>query len=211
MEQQTTIKRGRVDEIDFLKAVFIVLMIAFHLTLIGNSYPYAKQIVYTFHMPGFLLISGFLASTSKQSKAFARSMWWIFVPYLVMEVGYTVMASMLPIRDHVAELTLGVILKNALLTPLGPYWYLHTLIICSTALYVVFHIPSLSDFSRFIILGLVLYVLADGARVISFSNACYFMAGAVLRRSWSRVPFFFSGISFGHCAHRNTVSLSFQP
>lgn len=138
-------------------------------------------------------------------------MWWIFVPYLVMEVGYTVMASMLPIRDHVAELTLGVILKNALLTPLGPYWYLHTLIICSTALYVVFHIPSLSDFSRFIILGLVLYVLADGARVISFSNACYFMAGAVLRRSWSRVPFFFSGISFGHCTHRNTVSLSFQP
>jgi hypothetical protein len=47
----------RIDEMDFLKAVFIILMITFHLTFIGNTYPYAKQLVYTFHVPAFLVIS----------------------------------------------------------------------------------------------------------------------------------------------------------
>ena len=44
----------RIDELDFLKGVFIILMITFHLVYIGDSYPYAKRVVYTFHMPGFL-------------------------------------------------------------------------------------------------------------------------------------------------------------
>ena len=43
--------RQRIEELDFLKGVFIILMITFHLVYIGDSYPYAKQIVYTFHMP----------------------------------------------------------------------------------------------------------------------------------------------------------------
>ena len=58
----------RVPEIDYLKCVFILLMVAFHLVYIGDSYPYAKQIVYTLHMPGFLLISGYLAQSMKDRK-----------------------------------------------------------------------------------------------------------------------------------------------
>lgn len=50
----------RIPEIDYLKCIFILLMVTFHLIYIGDNYPYAKQIVYTFHMPGFLLISGYL-------------------------------------------------------------------------------------------------------------------------------------------------------
>ena len=51
---------ARISEIDYLRCVLILLMVAFHLVYIGDSYPYAKQVVYTFHMPGFLLISGYL-------------------------------------------------------------------------------------------------------------------------------------------------------
>lgn len=39
---------SRVKEIDYLKCIFITLMIIFHLVHIGDKYPYAKQIVYTF-------------------------------------------------------------------------------------------------------------------------------------------------------------------
>ena len=53
------------EELDFLKFVFITLMIAFHLTYIGDTYPVAKQLVYTFHMPGFLLVSGYLFNVNK--------------------------------------------------------------------------------------------------------------------------------------------------
>ena len=54
---------NRISEIDYLKCVFILLMVAFHLVYIGDSYPYAKRVVYTFHMPGFLILSGYLART----------------------------------------------------------------------------------------------------------------------------------------------------
>ena len=53
----STDMRRRIDGIDFIKAIMILLMIAFHLVFIGDTYPYAKQIVYTFHMPAFLVIS----------------------------------------------------------------------------------------------------------------------------------------------------------
>lgn len=38
----------RIDELDFLKGIFIILMITFHLVYIEDSYPYAKRIVYLF-------------------------------------------------------------------------------------------------------------------------------------------------------------------
>ena len=57
--------KNRVKEIDYLKCVFIVLMVIFHLVYVGDKYPYAKQVVYTFHMPVFLLISGYLANMDK--------------------------------------------------------------------------------------------------------------------------------------------------
>ena len=123
------IMQKHIPQIDFLRCVFIVLMVLFHLVYIGDSYPMAKQVVYTFHMPGFLLISGFLSNTDKPLKAFARQLLWLMVPYMVMEAGYTVMASLLPIREHIDRLTLGVLLEKLFLAPLGPYWYLHTLMV----------------------------------------------------------------------------------
>ena len=65
---------SRVKELDFLKCIFIILMIIFHLVYIGDSYPYAKQVVYTFHMSAFLVISGYLNNVNKKIKAFGRSL-----------------------------------------------------------------------------------------------------------------------------------------
>ena len=62
------------EELDFIKFVFITLMIAFHLTYIGDTYPVAKQLVYTFHMPGFLLVSGYLFNVNKSWAAFRKTM-----------------------------------------------------------------------------------------------------------------------------------------
>ena len=42
---QTTM-RHRVDELDFLKGIFILLMIAFHLIYVSDMYPYTKRVVY---------------------------------------------------------------------------------------------------------------------------------------------------------------------
>lgn len=71
---------NRQEHLDFLKAVFIVLMVAFHLVYFSQGYPYIKQIVYTFHMPAFLLISGYLSKSNKSPKAFATSIFWLTIP-----------------------------------------------------------------------------------------------------------------------------------
>ena len=133
--------KPRIEELDFLKCVFITLMIAFHLVYIGNTYPVAKQLVYTFHMPGFLLVSGYLFNVDKPWTAFGKTLLWIFIPYAMMETGYTVMASMLPIREHIDHLTPGLIVDHVFLHPMGPYWYLHTLMLCGACYYFAFRKP----------------------------------------------------------------------
>ena len=64
---------SRVKEIDYLKCIFITLMIIFHLVYIGDKYPYAKQIVYTFHMSAFLIIRAIWPITGRMPEAFSAS------------------------------------------------------------------------------------------------------------------------------------------
>ena len=117
---------SRIKEIDYLKCIFIVLMIIFHLVYIADKYPYAKNVVYTFHMSAFLILSGYLANTDKPVKPFLKGMLWIFIPYAIMETGYTVMSAVVPTRNPIDEVTLQLLLNKAFIAPMGPYWYLHT-------------------------------------------------------------------------------------
>lgn len=173
--------RQRVEEIDFLRCVLILLMITFHIVYIGDTYGVAKQFVYTFHMPAFLLVSGYLCNTSKGAKAFLRAMMWIFIPYLVMEAGYVVMASLLPIREHIDNLTLPLLLEKLFLHPLGPYWYLHTWVLCSVVYFLAMRLPRIPKWAR--LLAAVVGCLVIGfCGLVSIPNALYFMAGAVLRQ-----------------------------
>ena len=167
---------ARISEIDYLRCVLILLMVAFHLVYIGDSYPYAKQVVYTFHMPGFLLISGYLANPRKPWGALGRKLWWVFVPYVVMEAGYTAMCSLLPVREHLDGLTLPVLLEKVFLHPLGPYWYLHTWMLCLLLQAVVWRGLRAGLFTRLTVFGLALWGL-DACGLLSFSTAMYFLVG----------------------------------
>lgn len=176
----TTKRQARILELDYLKCVFILLMVVFHLVYIGNRYPVAKAFVYTFHMPGFLIISGYLLHVQKPVPQFLRYIQWIFVPYLLMESGYVVMASVLPIREHIQQLTFGLFLDKLFLHPLGPYWYLHTLMLCGIVTYVV--AQSANHHRVWMLLGvlLCLWVLAL-LGLVTWINAVYFCVGVALR------------------------------
>lgn len=174
---------GRIKELDFLKNIFIILMIIFHLVYIGDSYPYAKQVVYTFHMSAFLIISGYLNNINKETKAFGRSLLWIFIPYVFMEAGYVVMSAVLPVREKVTELSAGLLLHKAIIAPMRPYWYLHTLILCNASYFLIYKVTDKwKGIIRFIILGIFLYILSE-VRLLTFANAIYFLAGVAIRQS----------------------------
>ena len=174
---------GRIKELDFLKSIFIILMIIFHLVYIGDSYPYAKQVVYTFHMSAFLIISGYLNNINKETKAVGRSLLWIFIPYVIMEAGYVVMSAVLPVREKVTELSAGLLLHKAIIAPMGPYWYLHTLILCNASYFLIYKVTDKwKGIIRFIILGIFLYILSE-VRLLTFANAIYSLAGVAIRQS----------------------------
>lgn len=173
----------RISQIDYLKCIFILLMVTFHLVYVGDKFPYAKQVVYTFHMSAFLVMSGFLANMKKDVQHFGGQIKWLFVPYAIMESGYIIMASVLPIREHIDSLTAEVFLYRLLLHPLGPYWYLHTLIICYLVYYLVNRfLQHLGLISFVCMLGVCYWYVSYFFHIVSFDNAMYFLAGVFVRR-----------------------------
>ncbi len=185
-----TQKPRREAGIDWLKCLFIVLMVVFHLAYIGDKYPYAKEIVYTFHMSGFLVITGFLAKTDYGGGGtvkFLRTLGWLFLPYAVLEVLYVGASAVLPVRGGVGELSLGVLIDKVLLHPIGPYWYLHTMMVCYAVNYFAARaMPRTGTVAFLATAGTVLYVLDAVAGILSFGNAIYFLAGLLIRRSGLR-------------------------
>ena len=192
----------RIKELDYLKGVMIILVITFHLVYFEHLYPYAKQVVYTFHMPVFLLISGYLMNISKKWGAFLLTIVGLVIPYLVMESGYIVMASLLPINEHIDHLTVGLFFDKLLLHPLGPYWYLHTLILCGLT-YRLMMGTVLRDtiffdnwMIRIVPMILVFYLFSHVLGFLSFPLAMYFLAGTVLRQSQTDFTRFFHATAF---------------
>lgn len=188
----------RIDKIDFLKGCLIVLVISFHLVYIGDLHPYAKRVVYTFHMPGFLFISGYLMNIHRRWQAIMRTMLHYAIPYILMESSYVMMASVLPIREHLDCLTVGVFLDKLLFHPLGPYWYLQTLLVCGIAYAAVSRLHLLKPVSRFILLGIIYYLVSEWAGILYFACTMYFLAGAILKHS---------GLSFTQLFQPSSVAI----
>lgn len=178
--------KQRIGEIDFLRCVLILLMVTFHIVYAGDTYPLAKRVVYTFHMPAFLVVSGFLCNTSKDRRQFFRSMLWIFIPYLVMESGYVAMAAVLPIREHIDNLTLALMARKLFLHPIGPYWYLHTWVLCSVVCFLAMRLTRIHPGARLAAAAAACLLLARSG-ILSAPNAMYFMADAAIRQTG--VPF----------------------
>ena len=167
----------------------IILMVVFHLVWFSTSYPYAKAVVYTFHMPVFLLISGYFCHTDSAPRKFLRQVLWFFIPYAIMETAYTTACFLLPINEHITSLTPGVIAYHVFVHPLGPYWYLHTLILCQLFCYGVFRMNVGRSLIGNLILLVLLFCVAH--RVVVFANALYFMAGFILLQTRTPLLSFF--------------------
>lgn len=177
----STKSKRRIASIDYLKCVYIILMVVFHLAYFGDKYPYIKQIVYTFHMPAFLIISGYLANIRKEKKQFAFSIIWLFIPYTIMEMGYVAMSSILPVRENIENISIPLLLNKVFIAPIGPYWYLHTLIICYSVYYAAYNVCfRINKISFFIVLGTSFWAFSDWFHIISMANAIYFLIGIII-------------------------------
>ena len=175
-------KKSRIIELDFLRSIAIILMVMFHLVYFADRHLLLKQFVYTFHMPIFLLISGYLCTTKKTTKDYLKSLAFLLLPYIIMESGYTIMAALLPIREHIDNLTIEVFFNKVFLHPIGPYWFIHTLILLQIIILISSRLAksqTIEFISILIILSLVLSHPKNA--ILSFNNAVYFIVGAIIK------------------------------
>lgn len=178
-------KQKRSQELDYAKGVLITLMVLCHLTYFTSAYNYFGSLVYTFHMSGFLIISGFLFNTQKDYKTF-----WIYIknlllPYVTCSfiylIGLKMVNGILPTRGSFDGDFMDMI-YHVLLEPTATYWYLYTLMIGAVVIYFVRKFID-NTYILLCISGSILYLLCCIMPGIHWENMIYLLIGVVIRES----------------------------
>ena len=177
--------KERDPQLDYLKGIFILLMVSFHLALVEHTYPTLREAVYTFHMSAFLVISGYLANVHKRPAAFGQSMMRLLVPYCIFEAVYIIMqhalGSSLGAHNAIDQLSTADFIVRIATMPTGPYWYIHTLLICTVVYWLIFKVLAMRGAGAMALMGLILYGLSCVIEGLSWSNVIYFLIGAFIR------------------------------
>lgn len=180
--------KTRIAELDFIKGIMIFLVVAFHLNLVILTYPVATSIVYVFHIPTFLIISGYLANVEKDFKTYLKGLGRLIVPYLFFESFYILMifflGKYLNANNSISELTVIDFFKKILIDPAGIYWYIHTLIYCSVSYYISYKFLKLKNWNALLCMGLILYIfIVITGSSMKMGNIIYYIIGVFIMRS----------------------------
>ena len=183
--------KQRNTDIDWIRAILIILMILIHIVSFGNAYPQLKAGILSFMMPTFLIITGYLVNIEKSPKEMGRYLMCLALPYVIMVTGFSVLSYFMPVRDSITELSLSQICEKIFVTSIGPYWFIQTMIICGILYYVSFKgaiwgtlrqgKTTMSTTTSLFIFATLLLLLSK-TPALSPSAATYYFIGAVLRQ-----------------------------
>lgn len=178
--------KTRIHQLDYLKGIFILLMVIFHLALVEETYPVLRNAVYTFHMSAFLIISGYLANVNKTPSEFGHGLLRLFVPYVLFEALYILaqyhIGGQLGAHNAISQLTASDFVLRIATQPTGPYWYIHTLIISTVVYWLVYKVFKLDGISALALTALILYGLTIVIEGLNWSNVIYFIIGIFILR-----------------------------
>lgn len=170
------------NSIDHLRCVLIILVILIHIVNFGDRYPYVKDTINFFFMPAFFMITGYLVNIDKTAKEFGVYMGRIVLPYTIMVLGYACLSLYLPVRDGLTEFSLPAMARVLFVTSIGPYWFLHTMIICGVLYYLSFRLfRSFGTAVCFIMFGLFLLLTVQYTELLTMRNAAFYFAGVAIR------------------------------
>ena len=183
---------NRILQLDFLKGILIINVIMIHLIYLGECHPDFKRFLLLFTTPSFFVISGYLAHVNKPTRLFSKKVFWWLVPYIIMESAYIVMASILPIKEHIEHLSLLGGITYLFLSPLGPYWYIHDLIVCYMG-YFALHKAFTTKRSWMVISYIfILIILALSVpKYTSLQSVLFFSTGIIIKYSTDSFVKFF--------------------
>lgn len=187
----TTIQQdsGRLAWIDWMKGIGIFLIVYGHFFSLGHWY------IYTFSVPLFFIISGFLCKRETDNNIFWRKLWFnLIVPMLlasVIRLGINVLLSissgqfdMSPVYKFPFQVFIGTH------GGLGTLWFVYTLILLKILLQFAPHrkIAQVGLFVVFPLIGMLInhYAPEIPKKCLAPVNVCmaypFFMMGFYLKR-----------------------------
>ncbi|MDB6134144.1 MAG: hypothetical protein JWM59_2387 [Verrucomicrobiales bacterium] len=200
---------------DFVKGLAIVLMVYGHLDHAGSLVVQQKAAVkwvYSFHMPLFLLISGFLFKLRSEGKILIGNVVSkILRPYLIFAAlylcGLWVASTMGLPTANVAPQSAQGFFDTLFLHPRGGYWFLHSLLIIQISLIIpkTIRIFKNNDPLIYFILSSLIWVICIYYNVILPRTIAFFMIGFCLGNIWGM---FRGGIWVGFAGAMITAGLS---
>ena len=183
-EYETEMSNKKITEIDFVRCVLMCIVILVHIVSLGELYPSAKTAAFTFFMPSFLIITGYLVNIDKNLRQFSVYILRIALPYIIMVTAFSLASLVMPVRDGLSELSVSALAERIFVTSIGPYWFLYDMIVCGVAYYAVFSIAprSLGLASRLSVFACLLYVEAWFIPLLTFGDASLYFIGVALRQ-----------------------------
>ena len=186
-------------DLDFIRAILIVLMILIHIVSFGNAYPPLKAGILSFMMPTFLIITGYLVNIEKTGRQMGNYLKCLALPYVIMVTGFSVLSYYMPVRDGITELSLSQIGEKIFVTSIGPYWFIQTMIICGTLYYFCFsgrnwnylrrNYTKRDTYASLFVFAVTLLLISE-TPALSASAAAYYFIGVVIRQSkteWNKL------------------------
>lgn len=132
---------------DNIRFVLITLVVLGHLIEISDVIPHRLllyKLIYTFHMPAFIFLSGLMSSFNKE-----RIMFKLLVPYIVMQCAYTLFLNWLTGSDTGISFT----------TPYWILWYILALLVY-TCLIPMYSAESAHGALSILLFSIILALLA---------------------------------------------------
>jgi fucose 4-O-acetylase-like acetyltransferase len=147
-------------------------------------------IIYTFHIPLFLLLSGFFFEFSDHTQAkIVAVIRKIGIPYLIFITCYIIGILMVQKMGVTTvgqpPTTLPAFINTVLLRPFGAYWFLHSLLIIQIVLILVWSINFNNQYKFwvFVLLASFIFWLLPATDIIQFAfrTGAYFMFGILIK------------------------------
>lgn len=171
-------------DIDFVKGIMITLMVLFHLVYFASYYHTLDHLVYSFHMPVFMLISGYLFSFEKDSSYFLKYLRSLAVPYIaftsIYYLAFSLLGKYLVTEGSLNDFSVLNYLNTLFLHPTATYWFIHTIIIASGVVYLTNKI-KISIISRLFIIGLCFWCLSYIAKWQNINMLAMYLLGHMFR------------------------------
>ncbi len=178
-------------EPDFLKGLCIFLMVYGHIIHVGDMHALQESLtrfIYTFHMPLFLLVSGFFFSfTHEVGTKALKIVRQILVPYLFFITLYIlglIITSRIGIpTQNIPPATLIGFIETITIKPSGSYWFLHSLLIIQLSILFASYATSTNKNNRTLLiflLSFIFFIFWSQIHIVSIRISIYFLLGILL-------------------------------